>query len=677
MPPTPRHTSAADHNNGFAFDIQDQNSILSAVVSVGAFKPQLTPDYRGTPGCSRHHFSISSSSSVALSSFSSSSSMDVFHDPWGTEISDRKISAEFERLNAIHEEELLRESKQNPIYLSAKNRCNLLKNRYNNILALERTRVRLNTYREFHLDSDYINANYIDGEIPGAQRAYICCQAPLHNTLTHFWLMVWENESSVIVMLTRLVEGQKEKAVAYWPEMEGTSRQFARFRVTLEKQRSLSTHLKIRTLRVEKEGEERVITQFHYTEWPDFGRPASTQTIRELIAALDVQRLKGQLAGLRGPIVAHCSAGVGRAGTFVAIHSSLEKMKYTRSLEVNVENTVLALRRCRPGMVQSPEQYKFIYEVLRDARLELREKAQRVFAGESGEGVGVGGIGNCCNSSLNGALLFFPSPEQREKRAKTAKRLKKSAREKEKEKERERERQHRNSNRSALSQTQVSQEMFIGRTSTSPGYSSSPTSCSPTSSFLTLSDPCTSSSSSSSSPFLLDKATCTWPLGSLTLSDSALSLLSPMSETACSTSTSASTSTSTFSSSSSAFSFSSGSMWEMGCSFNGSNNNNNANVSSMMSTTTTVVTNGTTTASLNKEKADEEEEEDESEEVARRISPSRRCVSAVSMFQTGNVSMNTKGKDRKPMKSAFEDEVERCPPLLAVERKRRLSFSSS
>jgi len=125
---------------------------------------------------------------------------------------------------------------------------------------------------------------------------------------------------------------------------------------------------------------KRQIVQFHYTEWPDFGIPDSTKTIRELVRWMDLYRMKGAMAGLNGPVVTHCSAGVGRTGTFLAVHVCLEKMKYFNSLDqINIPRTVLLLRQSRSWMVQTAEQYQFIYDVLKDARDELREKAPRLF----------------------------------------------------------------------------------------------------------------------------------------------------------------------------------------------------------------------------------------------------------------------------------------------------------
>ncbi len=107
----------------------------------------------------------------------------------------RRIHDEFEKLNQLYQNYLNQQIQQGVIlFESATARNNYHKNRYNNILATESTRVHLANYRDLFLDSDYINANYIDGEIPTAKRGYVACQAPLSNTIVHFWLMIWVRE---------------------------------------------------------------------------------------------------------------------------------------------------------------------------------------------------------------------------------------------------------------------------------------------------------------------------------------------------------------------------------------------------------------------------------------------------------------------------------------------------
>ncbi len=174
-------------------------------------------------------------------------------------------------------------------------------------------------------------------------------------------------------MLTRLCERERVKATAYWPEDVGEKKHFGPFSVTYVKGKIINTYLEQRVFEVEHAGQTRQIVHLHYTEWPDFGTPRSTQTIRVLAELVDAHREAGRRAGLDGPIVTHCSAGVGRAGTFIAIHINLEKMKMKHSDQqeaVDIPRTVALLRQSRAGMVQTAEQYQFIYDVVRDAARE-------------------------------------------------------------------------------------------------------------------------------------------------------------------------------------------------------------------------------------------------------------------------------------------------------------------
>jgi len=283
----------------------------------------------------------------------------------------QQIVMEYHKLNAYYQERLNKLQAQGvPLYTTAKQTMNMKKNRYSNILAMEFSRVRLQGYRDLFLESDYINANYINGELPGSEKAYISCQAPLPSTVSHFWLMIWEQKSSVIVMLTRLQERGRCKACEYWPNF-GETKKWGDINVTFTKTKKICKYLTMRTLVLEKTNEKpRQIIQLQYTEWPDFGIPSSSNVIRTLVRSMDNAKAKGLAAGLNGPVVAHCSAGVGRTGTFLAIHISLQKMKFYRTLEsVNVPQTVLLLRQTRAGMVQTAEQYLFIYEAVKDAQM--------------------------------------------------------------------------------------------------------------------------------------------------------------------------------------------------------------------------------------------------------------------------------------------------------------------
>jgi protein tyrosine phosphatase len=176
-------------------------------------------------------------------------------------------------------------------------------------------------------------------------------------------------------MLTRLTERNQLKATAYWPDGVGERQQFGPFDVSHLRSEAINSHLIQRVFEVRHAGQTRQVVHLHYTEWPDFGTPRSTQTIRVLAELVDAHREAGRRAGLDGPIVTHCSAGVGRAGTFIAIHINLEKMKRKHSGSgqqevVDIPRTVALLRQSRAGMVQTAEQYQFIYDVVRDAARE-------------------------------------------------------------------------------------------------------------------------------------------------------------------------------------------------------------------------------------------------------------------------------------------------------------------
>jgi len=121
------------------------------------------------------------------------------------------------------------------------------KNRYSNVLPLEKTRVILS--KDNTDGSDYINASYINGQVPGSERAYICTQGPTKNTIHDFWRMVWEQNSTVIVMLTKEVENTKPKCARYWPE-EGHPEQHERFQISQENVETVG-EVVIRTLLLE------------------------------------------------------------------------------------------------------------------------------------------------------------------------------------------------------------------------------------------------------------------------------------------------------------------------------------------------------------------------------------------------------------------------------------------
>eukprot|EP01097_Dermamoeba_algensis_P011403 TRINITY_DN882_c0_g2_i1.p1 TRINITY_DN882_c0_g2~~TRINITY_DN882_c0_g2_i1.p1 ORF type:complete len:419 (-),score=57.77 TRINITY_DN882_c0_g2_i1:237-1493(-) len=210
-------------------------------------------------------------------------------------------------------------------YNSAHKPGNRGKNRYANVLPLEESRVKL-PLLEGIANSDYVNANYIDGLIPSSSHAYISTQGPLETTLADFWRLVWFENVHVILMLTKLVENDRAKCFRYFPQQKTKDLlEVDGFKIQLvSKEKIENSHLVVRSLVLTetKSQETRKVTHLQYIEWPDHGLPSSTKTFRELMNLADEANQKG------GPFVVHCSAGIGRTGTFCTVHSVIKKLLF-------------------------------------------------------------------------------------------------------------------------------------------------------------------------------------------------------------------------------------------------------------------------------------------------------------------------------------------------------------
>ncbi|XP_061776869.1 receptor-type tyrosine-protein phosphatase F-like isoform X16 [Nerophis ophidion] len=230
------------------------------------------------------------------------------------------------------------------------------KNRYANVIAYDHSRVVL-TSVDAVPGSDYLNANYIDGY--RKQNAYIATQGPLPETLSDFWRMVWEQRSSTIVMMTRLEEKSRVKCDQYWPS-RGTET-YGMIQVTMLDTVELATY-SVRTFALYKNGssEKREMRQFQFMAWPDHGVPEYPTPILAFL-----RRVKACNPPDAGPMVVHCSAGVGRTGCFIVIDAMLERMKHEKS--VDIYGHVTCMRAQRNYMVQTEDQYIFIHEALLEA----------------------------------------------------------------------------------------------------------------------------------------------------------------------------------------------------------------------------------------------------------------------------------------------------------------------
>ncbi|KAL7297678.1 hypothetical protein TKK_0009344 [Trichogramma kaykai] len=231
-------------------------------------------------------------------------------------------------------------------------------NRYRDVSPYDHSRIILQKG-----SVDYINGNLL--KIERANRQYILTQGPLPNTAGHFWQMVWEQNSKVIIMLNKVIENSLTKCHQYWPldKSEGNTGTMVfkdeGFKVELIKRIGRSHFVKS-TLRLTntETSESRDIYHFHYTTWPDFGVPGSPTAFLQFLAEI---RETGTLEPTEGPAIVHCSAGIGRSGTFCLVDTCLVLIEKNGLNSVNVREVLLEMRRSRMGLIQTPDQLRFSY----------------------------------------------------------------------------------------------------------------------------------------------------------------------------------------------------------------------------------------------------------------------------------------------------------------------------
>ncbi|KAE8292694.1 Tyrosine-protein phosphatase non-receptor type 7 [Larimichthys crocea] len=281
----------------------------------------------------------------------------------------------------------------------------MIKDRYKAILPNPESRVILRSSEEEAGPDRYINANYIRG-YKGAPRAYIATQGPMLHTVGDFWDMVWQERSSIIVMVTRLKENN-EKCELYWPqprerrgrrrlkeersrggggeeeEEKGETGRFGRFLLRVKDSRE-KDGFTVTDMEIQLCAERRPVRHYWFTSWPDHHIPQCTAPLLRLVEEVETysksllppssQPITAPVTD-RGPIIVHCSAGIGRTGCFIV--GSIGCQQLRESGQVDILETVCQLRLDRGGMIQTTEQYQFLYSMLAQYSSQLQHNQEQ------------------------------------------------------------------------------------------------------------------------------------------------------------------------------------------------------------------------------------------------------------------------------------------------------------
>jgi protein tyrosine phosphatase len=269
----------------------------------------------------------------------------------------------------------IKENVAQPVRHASK-KCNIEKNQNPRVVPYDFNRVVLDP-EEGNIDTDYVNASYVDSLVK--PKAYIVSQGPTENTMPDFWGMVWQERASCIVMVTRTFDFIRVMCVQYWPAAKNREEVYGGVGITVEHEEQLANFM-IRTIKLRRGMEERKVIQFHYTEWPCHSNPFSN-------ALLEFRRRVRQVMNQHpdtqdGPVIVHCNDGAGRSGVYCAIDANIELCEEDGVFDVY--GYLKKMRGFRRGLVETLDQYKFIYDTLEeycrgiDSRFPVAELANKI-----------------------------------------------------------------------------------------------------------------------------------------------------------------------------------------------------------------------------------------------------------------------------------------------------------
>ncbi|VDN07317.1 unnamed protein product [Thelazia callipaeda] len=238
------------------------------------------------------------------------------------------------------------------------------KNRYTDVMCLDKTRVIL---KDRTKSNDYIHASWV--QLP-SNRKYICTQGPLDETIEDFWWMIFKEEVQAIVMLCDFIEDGEQKCAEYYPLTTGEKVQYGEITVKKLKEEEaiqmitcqmMSVKYDYRKIKIYKfkigRGETHHVNHYRWSSWPDRSAPSSSAPLISLI-------LKIKALHDRGPVVIHCSAGIGRTGTLCAVDYAMDK--FSEEATLSPADVVKAIRHQRLHSVQSVLQYLYMHICLVD-----------------------------------------------------------------------------------------------------------------------------------------------------------------------------------------------------------------------------------------------------------------------------------------------------------------------